>query len=126
MNEDLSAQVRMGVTYVLLASSVIWVLVSVIIMSQQFSNFQQRSSSAVGYMQQGTLQQANGKIMSAPAAYRILEEAEGATLSLSITIDGHAYYDYMVLMEEKNAAREFYFTGLPDASGSWDITLVEK
>lgn len=126
MTEDLSAFVRISVSVNLVASLIVFVLASVIIMTQQFSNFQQRSSTAISYMQQGTLQRANDKVISAPAAYRILEEAQDATLSLTIVIDGHTYYDYTVLVENENKTREFYFRGIPDSSGSWDITLTER
>lgn len=125
MSEDLSAMVRTGVTYIILSCVTIFVVVAVIIASQNISKVVAMNSENVVMMEQSTLVECSGKNMSGAACYRICSDYQGAIVpgKFKIIVDGSTYYNIEDLVEQKMFNRTYYFDSTCIDGSMWHITL---
>lgn len=125
MSEDLSAMVRTGVTYILLSCVTIFVVVGVILASQNLSRVVAMNSENVVMMEQSTLVECSGKHMSGAACYRICSDYQGAIVpgKFKILVDGNTYYNVEDLVTKKLFNRTYYFNSTCIDGAMWHITL---
>lgn len=125
MSEDLSAMVRTGVTYILLACVTIFVVVGVIIASQNINMVINMNSSNVVIMEQSTLVECSGKNLSGAACYRIVSDFQGAIMpgEFRIVVGSDTYYNVSDLIEEDLWTHIYYFDSTCIDGSLWKITL---
>lgn len=125
MSEDLSATVRTGVTYIILACVTIFVIAAVIIASQNINMVIKMNSENVVQMEQSTLVECSGKNLSGAACYRICSDYQGAISpgKFKIIIGSNTYYSVEDLMSQDRLIRTYYFDSTCLDGSMWQITL---
>lgn len=127
MNEDISATVRTAVTYVLLSCVTIFVVVMVTIGVQRMNDASNMVSSNIGVMEQTTLINISGLVVSGASAYRIYSTYSGAVNDFTIkTKNGRTYSNMSQLMEQGFIGARFYVNSYQLDSGLWSVTLEEQ
>ena len=127
MGDNLSAMVRTAVTYVLLGCVVIFVVVMVTIGSQRLNDTTGMVSANVGVMEQNTLINISGKMVSGASAYRIFTTHQGAVKEFKIKMkNGRTYTAMSQLMSRDFLAKEFYCNSYQIDGGMWIVQLEER
>ena len=127
MSQDLSETIRTGVTFVLLTSSLSFVLSIYTVSYAKLNEASTMVSANVGIMEQATLTNASGSTITGAVAYRIFSEYGGAILTFEIKEkSGHTYTDINRLMQGSNVAKNFYVNSYQDSSGFWIVKLEER
>ena len=125
MNAELSSMIKLGIAYVLtsaLASTVVMLLMIGDINMRHYTN---RIALSVGWSQQATMQQATGRVISGPSAFRILQSNSSLLENLTIRIGSNTYYDYNVLVNNGNDSKQYYFDAICTDGVMWTVTLRE-
>lgn len=128
MTEDLSAQVRLGVSYVMLSTVTVFVVVAVIIGTSVLSSMLNTVTVNVSYIQQGPLESSSGKIMSGAGCYRLMKDVDGAVYDFEIKVTtggAHTYYDVEDLMKNNLMKLNFYVNSWSDDGATWVVHLRE-
>lgn len=128
MTEDLSAHVRLGVSYVLLSTCTIFVVTAVMVATSVLQNVMSTVNVSVSYIQQGTLESSAGKVISGAACYRICNDVYGAIDDFQINVKtggNHTYYNIEDLMEKGLVGLQFYFNASSNDGATWKVHLDE-
>lgn len=127
MSQDLSETIRTGVTFVLLTSSLSFVLSIYTVSYAKLNEASTMVSANVGIMEQATLTNVSGSTITGAVAYRIFSEYGGAILTFEIKEkSGRTYTDINRLMQSSNVAKNFYVNSYQDGSGFWIVKLEER
>lgn len=128
MTEDLSAQVRLGVSYVILSTITVFVVSAVMVATISLQSMLNNVNVSVTYMEQGALEASAGRTISGAACYRICKDVYGAIddFEIKVTTGGnHTYYDVEDLMKNDLVGLQFYFNAYSDDGATWTIKLQE-
>lgn len=128
MSEDLSAQVRLGVSYVMLSTITVFVVTAIMVGTTVLSSMLNTVTVNVGYVQQGPLESSSGKIMSGAGCYRLMKDVEGAVYDFEIEVTtggSHKYYDVEDLMKNDLMKLNFYVNSWSDDGATWVVHLKE-
>lgn len=128
MSEDLSATVRLGVTYVMLSCTVIFIVVMVYLGTARLNELSGYMSAAVSTMEQTTLINISGQYISGAGAYRICKSSEGAFSKFQIKMkNGNTYNSIDQLLEAEFLSAKYYVNSKQVGNGGmWEMILEER
>lgn len=125
MSEEVSATIKVGVSYIMLSCITVFVVISVIVASQNINKVVSVNSNNVSIMQQSTLVECSGKNMSGAACYRICSDYQDAIAvgHFKIVVNANEYYSINDLINKNLFNRIYYFDSSCVDGTMWHVTL---